>query len=96
MEHVLGKYIISDRPMTEEEWIRERGALCVMKVDTREPSGPYGLNSSARAAKDTASHRRSRVHTSGMGHKQQTQWPHLARPLELLSKPSQPPPRGRR
>jgi hypothetical protein len=21
---VLGKYIISDRPMTEEEWIRER------------------------------------------------------------------------
>jgi hypothetical protein len=24
LEHVLGKYIISDRPMTEEEWARER------------------------------------------------------------------------
>ena len=29
MEHVLGKYIISDRPMTEEEWIRERGAMVI-------------------------------------------------------------------
>jgi hypothetical protein len=24
IEHVLGKYIISDRPMSEEEWARER------------------------------------------------------------------------
>jgi hypothetical protein len=24
MEHVLGKYIISDKPMSEEEWARER------------------------------------------------------------------------
>jgi hypothetical protein len=24
LEHVLGKYIISDKPMTEEEWARER------------------------------------------------------------------------
>jgi hypothetical protein len=24
MEHVLGKYIISDKPMTEEQWARER------------------------------------------------------------------------
>jgi hypothetical protein len=24
MEHVLGKYMISDKPMTEEEWARER------------------------------------------------------------------------
>ena len=27
MEHVTGKYIISDRPMTEEEWIRERATV---------------------------------------------------------------------
>ena len=27
MEHVLGKYIISDRPMTAEEWIRERATV---------------------------------------------------------------------
>jgi hypothetical protein len=24
LEHVLGKYIISDKPMTEEEWAKER------------------------------------------------------------------------
>jgi hypothetical protein len=24
LEHVLGKYIISDQPMTEEQWARER------------------------------------------------------------------------
>jgi hypothetical protein len=24
MEHVLGKYMISDKPMSEEEWARER------------------------------------------------------------------------
>ena len=32
LEHVTGKYVISDRPMTEEEWIRERGAT-VIDVD---------------------------------------------------------------
>jgi hypothetical protein len=25
--HVLGKYIISDKPMTEEEWARERATI---------------------------------------------------------------------
>jgi hypothetical protein len=27
VEHVLGKYIISDHPMTEEEWARERATV---------------------------------------------------------------------
>jgi hypothetical protein len=27
VEHVLGKYIISDRPMTEDEWARERATV---------------------------------------------------------------------
>jgi hypothetical protein len=27
VEHVLGKYIISDRPMTEEEWAAERATV---------------------------------------------------------------------
>jgi hypothetical protein len=27
VDHTLGKYIISDRPMTEEEWIRERAVM---------------------------------------------------------------------
>jgi hypothetical protein len=26
LEHVTGKYLISDKPLTEDEWIRERGA----------------------------------------------------------------------
>ena len=27
IEHILGKYIISDRPMTEDEWTRERATV---------------------------------------------------------------------
>jgi hypothetical protein len=27
MEHVLGKYIISDKPMSEEEWAKERATV---------------------------------------------------------------------
>ena len=27
MEHVTGKYIISDKPMSEEQWIRERATI---------------------------------------------------------------------
>ena len=36
LEHALGKYVISDRPMTEEEWIRERGAQ-VIDVTPEKP-----------------------------------------------------------
>jgi hypothetical protein len=32
VEHVLGKYIISDKPMTEEEWIRERATDIANKM----------------------------------------------------------------
>ncbi len=27
VDHAIGKYIISDRPMTEEEWARERATV---------------------------------------------------------------------
>jgi len=27
LEHVTGKYVISDQPMTEEQWIRERATV---------------------------------------------------------------------
>jgi hypothetical protein len=27
LEHSMGKYVISDKPMTEEEWIKERAVL---------------------------------------------------------------------
>jgi hypothetical protein len=27
VEHVMGKYIISDKPMTEEQWARERATV---------------------------------------------------------------------
>jgi hypothetical protein len=27
VEHSLGKYIISDKPMTQEQWIKERAVL---------------------------------------------------------------------
>ena len=32
-DHTLGKYIISDRPMTEEEWIRERADVIDVTPD---------------------------------------------------------------
>jgi hypothetical protein len=31
--HISGKYIISDKPLTEEEWIRERGATVLDGAD---------------------------------------------------------------
>ena len=50
MEHVLGKYIISDRPMTEEEWIRERGAANVILIVRRiQRSGATSLRQIAKA-----------------------------------------------
>ena len=36
LEHALGKYVISDRPMTEEEWIMERSAQ-VIDVTPEKP-----------------------------------------------------------
>jgi hypothetical protein len=33
LEHISGKYIISDKPLTEEEWIRERGATVLDGAD---------------------------------------------------------------
>jgi hypothetical protein len=35
VDHVLGKYIISDHPMTEEEWARERATIIDEKVVER-------------------------------------------------------------
>jgi hypothetical protein len=36
MEHVLGRYMISDRPMTEEEWARERATVIDAEPVTEE------------------------------------------------------------
>jgi hypothetical protein len=40
VDHVLGKYIISDRPMTEEQWIAERATVIDEKVVEELPSSP--------------------------------------------------------
>jgi hypothetical protein len=41
VDHTLGKYIISDRPMTEEEWIRERATMIdVTPGQEAEPPAP--------------------------------------------------------
>ena len=42
LEHVVGKYIISDKPMTEEEWARERATV----IDAEPPSDSPVLASS--------------------------------------------------
>jgi hypothetical protein len=36
LEHVLGRYIISDQPMTEEEWARERATVIDAEPVTEE------------------------------------------------------------
>jgi hypothetical protein len=42
VEHVMGKYIISDRPMTEEEWARERATVIDEKVVEELPAPTTG------------------------------------------------------
>jgi hypothetical protein len=37
LEHVLGRYIISDRPMTEEEWARERATVIDDQTNNDSP-----------------------------------------------------------
>jgi hypothetical protein len=38
VEHVLGKYIISDRPMTEQEWAAERATVIDEQVVEELPA----------------------------------------------------------
>jgi hypothetical protein len=40
LEHVLGKYIISDQPMTPEQWARERADVIDEKVVEDLPALP--------------------------------------------------------
>jgi hypothetical protein len=40
VEHVMGKYIISDRPMTAEQWAAERAAVVNEVIDDTASSLP--------------------------------------------------------
>jgi hypothetical protein len=51
MEHTLGKHVISDRPMTEEEWIRECARLRAAPPRRR---GHLRLHDAARRAVERA------------------------------------------
>jgi hypothetical protein len=47
LEHVLGRYIISDQPMTEEEWARERATVIDDEpdaVEDKRSTGRQGLS----------------------------------------------------
>jgi hypothetical protein len=44
LEHVLGKYIISDQPMTEEQWARERAEW----ITTQSPGSCRLLSATGR------------------------------------------------
>jgi hypothetical protein len=37
VDHTLGKYIISDKPMTEEQWTKERATLIDVTPEPAEP-----------------------------------------------------------
>jgi hypothetical protein len=43
VDHVLGKYIISDRRMTEEEWARERATIIDEKAVAQFDPKPHKL-----------------------------------------------------
>jgi hypothetical protein len=48
VEHVLGKYIISDRPMTVEQWAAERATVVNEVIDDTvgdsvTPTAPLGI-----------------------------------------------------
>ena len=45
VDHVLGKYIISDRPMTEEEWARERATVIEELPSKQVPRLALGVRS---------------------------------------------------
>ncbi|MCI4336693.1 MAG: hypothetical protein L3K17_05805, partial [Thermoplasmata archaeon] len=38
VEHALGKYIISDKPLTEEEWARERATVIRFRLGWGPPT----------------------------------------------------------
>jgi hypothetical protein len=40
VDHVVGKYIISDRPMTEEQWAAERATIIDETVVEELPASP--------------------------------------------------------
>jgi hypothetical protein len=63
MEHVLGKYIMSDKPMTEEQWIRERatGALSGRRACLRSGSAP---SQPPHQARQTIDHIAERIATN--------------------------------
>jgi hypothetical protein len=46
LEHVLGKYLISDQPMTEEQWARERATV----IDDEPPRFGDGREENVLAA----------------------------------------------
>ena len=39
VDHALGKYIISDQPMSEEEWIRERATMIDVSPNQEDSGG---------------------------------------------------------
>jgi hypothetical protein len=45
IDHTLGKYVISDKPMTEEEWTRERATLIDAEATEVEPPASHTLPS---------------------------------------------------
>jgi hypothetical protein len=40
LEHVTGKYVISDKPLTEAEWIKQTGAIVIDGEATDAPPTP--------------------------------------------------------
>jgi hypothetical protein len=40
LEHITGKYVISDKPLTEDEWIKQTGATVIDGDDAIDVTPP--------------------------------------------------------
>ena len=56
VEHVLGKYLISDHPMTVEQWAAERATVVNEVIDdSATPALPAGTSNARKARKQRTS-----------------------------------------
>jgi hypothetical protein len=55
VEHVMGKYLISDHPMTIEQWAAERATVINETAEDVTPAAPLGSSNARKARKQRTS-----------------------------------------
>jgi hypothetical protein len=52
IEHSVGKYIISDKPMTQEEWIKERALVLDLEAEAIQDKSVPSVHPKANGGDD--------------------------------------------